>query len=68
MAKPGVNVYDIRKECVGPLCYDFSDADTYLNSAGERRGCLCVLSGGGRWMVNAPSKPGLLTIRGTNVD
>jgi hypothetical protein len=35
MAKPGVNVYDIRKDCVGPLCYDFSDADTYLNSPGE---------------------------------
>jgi hypothetical protein len=34
MAKPGVNVYDIRKDCVGPLCYDFSDADAYLNSAG----------------------------------
>lgn len=31
MAKPGINVYDIRKECIGPLCYDFSDADKYLN-------------------------------------
>lgn len=28
-------MYDIRKECVGPLCYDFSDADEYLNSPGE---------------------------------
>ncbi len=35
-SKPGINVYDIRKECVGPLCYDFSDADTYLNSAEVR--------------------------------
>jgi hypothetical protein len=26
-AQPGINVYDIRKECEGPLCYDFSDAD-----------------------------------------
>lgn len=32
MAKPGINVYDIRKDCEGPLCYDFSDADAYLNS------------------------------------
>lgn len=31
MSKPGINVYDIRKDCVGPLCYDFSDADKYLN-------------------------------------
>jgi hypothetical protein len=38
MSKPGVNVYDIRKECEGPLCYDFSDADAYLNSAGAGRG------------------------------
>ncbi len=21
---PEINVYDIRKKCVGPLCYDFS--------------------------------------------
>ena len=34
MAKPGVNVYDIRRDCEGPLCYDFSDADTYLNTPG----------------------------------
>ncbi|KAI8464535.1 MAG: serine carboxypeptidase III precursor [Monoraphidium minutum] len=37
MAKPGVNVYDIRKECVGPLCYDFSDADAYLNTPSVRK-------------------------------
>ncbi|GBF95389.1 serine carboxypeptidase-like enzyme [Raphidocelis subcapitata] len=37
MAKPGVNVYDIRKDCDGPLCYDFSDADAYLNSAAVRK-------------------------------
>ena len=36
MAKPGVNVYDVRKECDGPLCYDFSAADAYLNSKGVR--------------------------------
>lgn len=36
MAKPGINVYDIRKECVGPLCYDFSDADKYLNRSAGR--------------------------------
>lgn len=36
-AKPGINVYDIRKQCEGPLCYDFSDADAFLNSAGVRK-------------------------------
>lgn len=23
--------YDIRKECIGTLCYDFSNMETYLN-------------------------------------
>eukprot|EP00775_Hariotina_reticulata_P005749 gene5749-5989_t len=36
-AQPGINVYDIRKECEGPLCYDFSDADKFLNSAAIRK-------------------------------
>ena len=28
-----INVYDIRKECTyKPLCYDFSNADTFLNA------------------------------------
>ncbi|CAA3022956.1 serine carboxypeptidase-like [Olea europaea subsp. europaea] len=27
----GVNYYDIRKKCVGDLCYDFSNMDTFLN-------------------------------------
>ena len=26
-----VNVYDIRKKCVGSLCYDFSNAEKFLN-------------------------------------
>ncbi|KAJ4777805.1 Carboxypeptidase [Rhynchospora pubera] len=26
-----INYYDIRKECVGSLCYDFSNADKFLN-------------------------------------
>lgn len=26
-----INYYDIRKECVGSLCYDFSNMDTFLN-------------------------------------
>lgn len=26
-----VNYYDIRKECVGNMCYDFSNMETYLN-------------------------------------
>ena len=25
------NVYDIRKPCVGPLCYDFTSIETYMN-------------------------------------
>lgn len=37
MSAPGINVYDIRKKCVGPLCYDFSDADAFLNSASVRK-------------------------------
>jgi carboxypeptidase C (cathepsin A) len=36
-ANPGINVYDIRKQCEGPLCYDFSDADAFLNSEAIRR-------------------------------
>lgn len=31
MAQPGINVYDIRKPCVGQLCYDFSAVEKYLN-------------------------------------
>jgi len=34
---PDINVYDIRKKCEGPLCYDFSDADAFLNSARVRK-------------------------------
>jgi len=31
--KPKFNVYDIRLPCeVPPLCYDFSNSGTYLNS------------------------------------
>ena len=30
-ANPTMNVYDVRKECVGPLCYDFSLLDSYIN-------------------------------------
>jgi len=35
-ANPGINVYDIRKTCEGPLCYDFSAADAFLNSEAVR--------------------------------
>lgn len=31
-----VNIYDVRKKCVGQLCYDFSALDTYLNRADVR--------------------------------
>ncbi|XP_065866227.1 serine carboxypeptidase-like [Euphorbia lathyris] len=27
----GLNYYDIRKQCEGSLCYDFSDMETFLN-------------------------------------
>jgi len=34
-----INVYDVTIPCeVEPLCYDFSDADTYLNSAAVKSG------------------------------
>jgi len=28
---PGINYYDIRKQCVGSLCYDFSKITNFLN-------------------------------------
>ncbi|KAI4304702.1 hypothetical protein MLD38_040176 [Melastoma candidum] len=28
----GINYYDIRKQCEGSLCYDFSNAERFLNS------------------------------------
>ena len=31
-----INVYDIRKKCIGPLCYDFSRLSDYLEQAGVR--------------------------------
>ncbi|KXZ41207.1 hypothetical protein GPECTOR_651g768 [Gonium pectorale] len=30
-ANPGINVYDITKTCDGPLCYDMTAADDFLN-------------------------------------
>ncbi|KAL1542697.1 serine carboxypeptidase-like [Salvia divinorum] len=30
-SKPGINHYDIRKNCSGSLCYDFSSAERFLN-------------------------------------
>lgn len=33
LAGNNVNYYDVRKECQGPLCYDFSRLDTFLNNA-----------------------------------
>ncbi|XP_024969566.1 serine carboxypeptidase-like [Cynara cardunculus var. scolymus] len=32
-----INYYDIRKECVGSLCYDFSDMETLLNERSVRQ-------------------------------
>ncbi|XP_042008722.1 serine carboxypeptidase-like [Salvia splendens] len=30
-SKPGINHYDIRKNCTGSLCYDFSIVERFLN-------------------------------------
>lgn len=37
LAAGGVNVYDIRKQCEGPLCYDFSKLDRYLAQESVRK-------------------------------
>ena len=34
---PTVNVYDIRKQCEGPLCYDFSRLEKYINQDSVRQ-------------------------------
>jgi len=34
---PGLNYYDIRKPCVGSLCYDFSLIDNFLNQQSVQR-------------------------------
>lgn len=34
---PGINVYDYRKQCEGPLCYDFSRMEEYLNQPEVRK-------------------------------
>nr|AFK33548.1 unknown [Medicago truncatula] len=31
-----INYYDIRKQCEGSLCYDFSNAETFLNMKSVR--------------------------------
>jgi len=36
-ANPTMNVYDIRKECEGPLCYDFSLLEKYINQDSVRQ-------------------------------
>lgn len=36
-ANPTMNVYDIRKECKGPLCYDFSRLEEYINQDSVRQ-------------------------------
>ena len=33
----GINVYDLRKECAGPLCYDFSLMERYLAQPAVRK-------------------------------
>jgi len=33
---PGTNYYDIRKQCEGSLCYDFSNMETLLNEQSTR--------------------------------
>ena len=34
---PGINVYDYRRLCEGPLCYDFSLMEQYLNLENVRK-------------------------------
>ncbi len=36
-SNPSINVYDITKTCDGRLCYDFSDADEFLNTPSIRK-------------------------------
>ncbi|PNW82448.1 hypothetical protein CHLRE_06g279400v5 [Chlamydomonas reinhardtii] len=36
-ANPDINVYDITKKCDGPLCYDMSAADDFLNRPEVRK-------------------------------
>ncbi|GMI86218.1 CARBOXYPEPTIDASE Y, SERINE CARBOXYPEPTIDASE-LIKE 49 [Hibiscus trionum] len=37
LARAGdINYYDIRKKCVGSLCYDFSNMETFLNKKSVR--------------------------------
>ncbi|CAN8252620.1 unnamed protein product [Cochlearia groenlandica] len=33
----GTNYYDLRKKCVGHLCYDFSNMETFLNQENVRK-------------------------------
>ncbi|KAL4611529.1 hypothetical protein ACB092_08G130600 [Castanea dentata] len=33
---PGINYYDIRKKCIGDLCYDLSNIETFLNKESVR--------------------------------
>nr|ALO61072.1 serine carboxypeptitase-like protein 49 [Dionaea muscipula] len=33
---PGINIYDIRKQCIGSLCYNFSNAEVFLNEPSVR--------------------------------
>ena len=37
LLNPGMNVYDIRKPCVGALCYDFSRLDAYIAQPDVRK-------------------------------
>ena len=37
LMNPGMNVYDIRKPCIGSLCYDFSRLDDYLAQPDVRK-------------------------------
>ena len=51
-AADNVNVYDIRKKCGGPLCYDFSALDRYLAQPAVRE----ALGVGNReWMTCDPT-------------
>ncbi|CAF1890048.1 serine carboxypeptidase-like 47 [Brassica napus] len=75
----GTNYYDLRKKCVGDLCYDFSKMETFLNQENVRKAlgvgdvkfvsCSTTVYDGmlEDWMVNLAVKIPALVEDGINV-
>ena len=67
MAAGNINVYDIRKECVGSMCYDFSLMEEYLGQPEVKQAlgvegrswveCNAIVYGDfiADWMLEVPS-------------